>query len=144
MHRRWLGSIYAWAGAYRQVNVSKGGFPFAAANRVPALMEDYSRYVLAKRTPCRGPGREEIASALAETHVELLLIHPFREGNGRIARALSTLMALQAGLPPLDFTLIAGKARNAYFASVQAGLDRNYAPMEKLFAEIIDRTRAAT
>lgn len=144
MHRRWLGGIYAWAGTYRQVNVSKDGFPFAAANRVPALMQDYSRNVLAKRTPCRGLGRDEVASALAETHVELLLIHPFREGNGRIARALSTLMALQAGLPPLNFELIAGKARNAYFASVQAGMDRNYAPMEKLFAEIIDRSRAAT
>ncbi|TAK86063.1 MAG: hypothetical protein EPO20_09750 [Betaproteobacteria bacterium] len=35
-----------------------------------------------------------MGSALAETHVELVLIHPFREGNGRIARALSTLMAL--------------------------------------------------
>jgi len=29
--------------------------------------------------------------------VELILIHPFREGNGRIARFLSVLMALQAG-----------------------------------------------
>jgi cell filamentation protein len=52
-HRRWLGGIYAWAGAYRQVNVSKDGFPFAAASRVPALMEDYSGKVLARCTPCR-------------------------------------------------------------------------------------------
>lgn len=143
MHRRWLGGVYAWAGSYRQVNVSKDGFPFAAANRVPALMEDYSRNVLARRTPCRAVERAEIASALAETHVELVLIHPFREGNGRIARVLATLMALQAGLPPLDFTSIAGRARNAYFAAVQAGMDRNYQPMEKLFAEIIGRSLAA-
>jgi cell filamentation protein len=143
MHRRWLGGIYAWAGAYRQVNVSKDGFPFAAANRVPALMEDYSRKVLARRTPCRSSERAEIASALAETHAELVLIHPFREGNGRIARVLATLMALQAGLPPLDFSLIAGRAKNAYFTAVQAGMDRNYQPMEKLFAGIIDRSLAA-
>ena len=144
MHRRWLAGIYAWAGAYRQVNVSKDGFPFAAANRVPELMEDYSREVLARRTPCRAAAREEISSALAETHVELVLIHPFREGNGRVARVLSTLMALQAGLPPLDFGLIAGSGRNAYFTAIQAGMDRNYEPMEKLFAGIIDRSLAAT
>ena len=30
---------------------------------------------------------------------ELLPIHPFREGNGRLARWLSELMLLQAGLP---------------------------------------------
>ncbi len=34
-----------------------------------------------------------------EVHEELVLIHPFREGNGRVARLLSTLMAFQAGLP---------------------------------------------
>ncbi len=144
MHRRWLGGIYAWAGTYRQVNISKDGFPFAAASRVPALMEDFSRKALARRTPCRPAKREEIASALAETHVELVLIPPFREGNGRIARALATLIALQAGLPPLDFKLVAGRARNAYFAAVRAGMDRNYEPMAKLFAEIIGRSLAAS
>ncbi len=144
MHRRWLGGIYAWAGEYRQVNISKDGFPFAAAHRVPALMEDYSSRMLAKHTPCLSGKRAEIASALAESHVELVLIHPFREGNGRIARVLATLMALQAGLPPLDFTSIAGKGRKAYFAAVQAGMDRNYRPMEGLFGEIIDRTLAAS
>lgn len=144
MHRRWLGGIYAWAGTYRQVNVSKDGFPFAAANLVPALMEDYSRSVLAGRTPSRSSDRAQIASALAQTHVELVLIHPFREGNGRIARVLATLMALQAGLPPLDFRLIAGRGRKAYFAAVQAGMDRNYEPMERLFAEIIGRSLAAS
>lgn len=41
-HRVWLGNIYTWAGEYRQVNVSKGDFPFAAAARVPALMEELS------------------------------------------------------------------------------------------------------
>ena len=39
MHKSWLGEIYEWAGDYRQVNVSKGDFPFAAAARVAALME---------------------------------------------------------------------------------------------------------
>jgi cell filamentation protein len=39
MHKSWLGEIYEWAGDYRQVNVSKSDFPFAAAARVPALME---------------------------------------------------------------------------------------------------------
>lgn len=30
IHKVWLGPVYAWAGEYRQVNVSKGGFLFAA------------------------------------------------------------------------------------------------------------------
>lgn len=77
---------------------------------------------------------------MAEAHTELVLIHPFREGNGRVARVLSTLMALQAGMPLLDFSLIAEEKKKDYFAAVQAGLDKNYQPMEKIFLEIIERT----
>ena len=73
-------------------------------------------------------------------HVELVLIHPFRDGNGRLARILSTLMALQAELPLLDFSVIAREKRNDYFSAVQAGLDKNYSPMEGLFAEVIEKT----
>ena len=41
--------------------------------------------------------------ALALTHAEFVLIHPFREGSGRLVRLLSTLMAVQASLPALDY-----------------------------------------
>src|SRR3990170_5852097 len=85
-HRLWLGGIYAWAGDYRQVNVSKGDFPFAAASRVPALMVEFERDALARCTPCNFKLRDEVVRALSETHVELVLIHPFRDGNGRVAR----------------------------------------------------------
>ena len=142
IHMSWLGEIYEWAGDYRQVNVSKGDFPFAAAVRVPALMGKFERDVLAQYTPCNFSERADIARALAETHVELVLIHPFREGNGRLARVLSILMALQAGLPLLNFSLIAEEKKQEYFDAVQAGLDKNYKPMERIFAEIIERSLA--
>ena len=79
------------------------------------------------------------AAALAEVHVELILIHPFREGNGRIARLLSVLMALQAGLPPPDFSELQEAKREEYFTAVQAGMDRDYKPMERIFNEVIER-----
>lgn len=141
-HRLWLGDIYTWAAEYRQVNVSKGDFMFAAAARVPALMVEFERDVLARCTPCNFAVRDEVVRALAETHVELVLIHPFREGNGRLARVLTTLMALQAGLPLLDFSAIADQKKESYFAAVRAGLDRNYEPMEKILAEVIERSLA--
>ncbi len=43
-----------------------------------------------------------------------------REGNGCVARLLATLMALQAGLPPLDFGELKGKKRKEYFAAIRA------------------------
>ena len=144
MHRSWLSEIYEWAGEYRNVNLTKDGFPFAAAAQVPKLTREFERDVLAHYTPCNSKIRGEVVHALAQVHVELVLIHPFREGNGRIARVLSTLMALQAGLPLLDFSLIAKHRKMDYFAAIRAGMVRNYESMGRIFAEIIDRSLAVS
>lgn len=144
LHRDWLGEIYDWAGNYRQVNISKGDFPFAAAAQVATLMTQLERDVLQHCTPCNFNGRADVVHAIALTHVELVLVHPFREGNGRVARVLSTLMALQARLPLMNFGVITREKKEAYFAAVQAGLDKNYLPMEELFSEIIELSLAAS
>ena len=138
MHKVWLGSIYVWAGEYRRVNISKDDFTFAMAAQIPKLMDQFESEQLTKYTPCNYTKREDVVKALAEVHTELVLIHPFREGNGRCSRLLSTLMALQAGLPVLDFSLISDKRKMDYFSAVQMGLARDYALMEELFAEIIE------
>lgn len=140
IHQQWLGKVYGWAGSYRQVNVSKGGFMFATAGQIPKLMAEFERGPLREFTPCIFSGKEQLAHALAVVHVELVLIHPFRDGNGRVARMLSILMGLQADLPSLDFDSIKGKKKKDYFSAVQAGLDRNYEPMAKIFTDVIDRT----
>ena len=57
---------------------------------------------------------------------------------------LSTLMALQAGLPLLDFNLISEVKKQEYIAAVQTGLDRNYQPMQTLFLEIIEKSISAS
>lgn len=140
MHRQWLGEIYVWAGDYRQVNIAKGEFMFAAAGQVPKLMQEFERGPLREYTPCRLDTVDDQASALAVVHAELILIHPFREGNGRCARLLALLMGLQAGLPTLDFGGIRGVAKKAYIAAVHAALGRDYAPMTDVFRSVIVRT----
>ncbi len=140
IHKIWLGRIYSWAGDYRRVNVKKDEFPFASAAQIPKLMVLFEEGPLRRWTPCRMGPTEELAKALAEVHVELVLIHPFREGNGRAARILAVLMALQAGLPALYFDKLSGRKRQRYFAAVRAGMDRDYEPMAVLFNAVIKRT----
>ena len=140
IHRTWLGTIYRWAGDYRSVNVAKGGFQFAAAREVPRLMREFEQRELARYTPCRFPAEPQIARALAVVHAELVLIHPFREGNGRCARLLALLMAFQAGLPPLDFSGWSGRGERNYIAAVHAAVGSDYEPMVGLFSEVIRRS----
>lgn len=140
MHRIWLETVYVWAGNERQVNVSKDGFSFAMAHAIPAMMKEFELKQLARYTPCQFSDYDEIEQALAEVHVELMLIHPFREGNGRFGRLFATIMALQAGLPLLDFSELAKERRDEYFSAVRAGMSRNYRPMKKLFNTMIKKT----
>jgi cell filamentation protein len=140
IHKVWLGRVYSWAGQYRRVNLVKDNFPFAAAAQIPKLMAVFERGPLKEFTPCRPAPAGELANALAVVHVELVLIHPFREGNGRVARLLAVLMGLQAGLPALYFESFSGRRRQRYFSAVRAGLERQYEPMARLFADVIRRT----
>jgi cell filamentation protein len=125
------------------VNIGKGGLMFAAASQLPRLMQSFERDELKRFTPCRGFDALKLAKALAQTHAELVLIHPFREGNGRCSRILCTLMALQADFPPLDFSPLAGRGRSLYFAAIRAAIDRNYEPLEACFTRVLARTLRA-
>ena len=79
------------------------------------------------------PVCHELHNALSSVHVELILIHPFREGNGRIARLLCDVMAVQAEIGPLDYKVL-DQSPDDYFVAIQAGLGRDFEPMKQLFS----------
>lgn len=141
MHALWLEDIYPWAGKYRSVNIGKGGFQFAHAPLVPGLMRSLEAGPLARHTPLTGGDEIALAQALAEVHAELILIHPFREGNGRLSRMLAVVMAMQAGLPALDFRPLLGHGKVAYIVGIHAALGRDYQSLTAVFSRVIAGAR---
>lgn len=138
-HRRWLGNVYNWAGRYRSVNMGKAEFHFAAAHLIPNLMKTFEKKFLSVYMPCRTMDNETLIDALAKVHIEFILIHPFREGNGRLSRLLANIMALQADQPMLDFSVME-KKKAQYFSAIQAGLD-DYEPMKSIFRQVLRETQ---
>jgi cell filamentation protein len=139
MHLHWLKRIYQWAGNYRRVNLSKEGMTFPPASlpdgspNIPRLMKEFERDVLARyAAPLRkGDDLSKVAKSIAIVHGEFEMIHPFREGNGRIGRLMADLMALQAGYPPLLFD-IEGKPqrKDLYFKAMEeVFVNKNYDPL---------------
>jgi len=128
-HRQWLGRVYPWAGELRTVNMSKGEFPFAAAHRIPDLLSRFQEECLDRYTPCEEVDTEALVTAIAVTHAELILIHPFREGNGRLARLLADVMSVQAHRSLLDYRDW-DENREGYFAAIHAALGEDYLPMK--------------
>ena len=72
---------------------------FARPADVPALMTEIIDYIhLANAMPLDW---ESATKAYARIHVGITSVHPFRDGNGRIARLVSNIPLLNAGLPPI-------------------------------------------
>jgi cell filamentation protein len=130
-HSLWLGNVYEWAGMERSVNMSKDDFPFAAAGQVSRLLDIFQRECLDRYTPCHTFAGDRLASAMAITHVEFILIHPFREGNGRLSRLLADVMAVQSGHAPLDYSSWDAD-KPTYFAAIQQGVAGDYRTMTRL------------
>lgn len=61
------------------------------------LLDGFEKQFLTRSSELRSLARLELVSYLAEYHVEFILIHPFREGNGRLSRLLCDVRSVLAG-----------------------------------------------
>lgn len=135
-HRKWLGNIYEWAGTARSVNMRKGSFDFASARQIPTLLDNFEKSLLSKFDGLPDTSEESLIHFLAKVHVEFILIHPFREGNGRIARLLLDVIADKAGFSLLNYNLW-DEHKAFYFKAIQAGVAGDYQHMERLIGDVL-------
>lgn len=80
IHRYLFGGLYDFAGKVRTLNIAKGGFRFANALYLDAILP------VIERMPA-GTFEEIIAK-----YVEMNVAHPFMEGNGRATRIWLDMM----------------------------------------------------
>ena len=66
-------------------------------------------------------------------HHRFTQIHPFQDGNGRVARALATLVLVKAGWFPL---VVRDRQRGAYIDDLEAADDGNLEGLVRYFADI--------
>lgn len=95
IHNYLFQDVYAWAGQYRKVNISKSGNPFmpiqsfnTAETHMNHLIHSYHQTANSK---------DEIIMHLIEILDNLNYFHPFREGNGRTQREVIRSLALSKG-----------------------------------------------
>ena len=131
IHKLSLGHLYSFAGKFRTVNMSKGGFLFPAAKFISQNMDNFENEILLS-LPAKYESNQSLIKDIAKVHGEFLFIHPFREGNGRTARVLANLMVRKQGFKGLNFEKITEKVFPEYVIAVQSVADRNYEPMERI------------
>ena len=80
IHRYLFGGLYDFAGQIRTLNISKGGFRFANALYLDAILP------VIERMP------ETTFDEITAKYVEMNVAHPFMEGNGRATRIWLDMM----------------------------------------------------
>lgn len=99
------------AGKIRTIPVRISGSYVILPNpqKVPTLLDEFMDWLLKSQDP------PIYKAALA--HFKLVSIHPFVDGNGRVARLLMNLILMQNGYPP---AIISPKDRLKYIKSIES------------------------
>lgn len=84
IHKIIFESIYPFAGKFRKVEMSKNIDNFASKNDIEDRLNLLLGYMNENVANVKSPG--EYAFFLASAYYEMIMIHPFREGNGRTTR----------------------------------------------------------
>jgi len=120
-----------YADLARYVRTETGRRDFPSPAEIAALMGDFAKWLNS------APDTPGVAFT---AHRRLVDIHPFNDGNGRVARLLMNLILIRSGYPPIA---VRPEDRAAYISSLQqsqAGQGRE--SFDNLLYERLDATLA--
>ena len=103
IHAYLFGGLYDFAGQIRNKNISKGGFTFANCLHFPTIIPTIERMP------------ESTLDEIADKYVEMNVVHPFMEGNGRSTRIWLDLMLRRSLKRCVDWSRI---DKNEYLTAI--------------------------
>jgi Fic-DOC domain mobile mystery protein B len=115
LHKRMLGEVWTWAGAYRATERNIGVPAWKTPMELRSLLDDARLWV--ERAVFEP---DELA---VRFHHRLVAIHPFPNGNGRHARLIADLLVMRLGRPRFTWGSAglqeAGEIRTRYVAALR-------------------------
>ena len=116
------------AGFYRheQIFIEGSRIKLPKWTEVPKLMQ-----TVYSELNDKSKGMAAIPSAV-KIHHDAVRIHPFIDGNGRLARLLMNLRLMRAGFPP---TLLRREERRAYYSALEKADKGDFRPLSMLIAK---------
>lgn len=143
IHKRGFEFIFPdWAGKFRTVDVTVGEYEPPHYSKIPELIKILCDD-LKERLKHIPPQEDEekylagIIELLAWFQHQFVWIHPFKDYNGRIARLLTNLLALNLGLPIIIIKAETAKDRTKYINAMKAADTHDYLKLEILIADAL-------
>jgi len=134
MHRIVLRGIEnEFSGRYRPGQVRILGADFLPPNalKVPELMESFVKWMK------ESAANTNIIEYAATIHYRFVWIHPFIDGNGRVARLLMNLMLIRVGYPP---AIVLNNDRKKYYHALGRANRGDFQPFFKIIGQAIERS----
>ena len=144
IHKESFGWIFPeWAGRYRTIRVEFSGKEAVLPHEIPEqiinLCEDL-RERLSSIDLNADDYIDMVVELLAWFQHRFVLIHPFQDYNGRIARMLTVLILLYLNLPPVEIKAETEKDRNNYLESMYAADNGDNSKLEKLIGNALSES----
>jgi len=129
LHRIVTEGLLDDAGKYRITNVRIAGSatPPPSYVKIVSLMDGYIQNITNLEL-------EPIKKA-AFIHHEFVLIHPFADGNGRVARLVTNLFLMQNGYPPI---ILKKEDRGKYYSTLQKADKGTISPFATFIANAVN------
>ncbi|PSU36151.1 putative adenosine monophosphate-protein transferase Fic [Photobacterium lutimaris] len=131
IHHILFQDLYPWAGIQRTVDITKGETRFCHWENIERESNKLLN-ALAGQDHLRNLDLNDFIDKIAFFYCELNVIHPFREGNGRVQRIFFEILAINAGYE----ICWEGITLNEWVEANQAGYFGNMELLHALFERI--------
>ena len=127
------------AGAYRKVEVAVSGSEFSPARpeSVAAEMGEFGSWLSGVTVPGKKFASVDGILIAAAAHTWFVHIHPFIDGNGRVARLLMNLVLMRFGVP---IAIITREDRIRYYDTLEQAQCSDISGLVALLCECIDES----
>jgi len=127
------------AGAYRRIQVEISGSQFKppSPESVSAEMTEFGSWLLDASVPGRIFNHDDAVLVAAVAHTWFVTIHPFIDGNGRVARLIMNLILMRYGYP---IAVVSREDRLRYYDALEVSQSSDLTPFVSLLVECIEES----
>ena len=126
------------AGKYRAVPVQTSGSAYSppAPESVPAQMQEFGKWLADVSVANGNPSLSDAILYAAAAHTWFVSIHPFIDGNGRVARLLMNLVLMRYAFP---ITIVRKENRMKYYDALEESQASDLSPFISLVVECLEK-----
>ena len=125
-----LGDFSSARGEIRLLNVTAGvgGRSYMSYNKVPARLAEFCRLLNEERQKASEKSVDELYRMTFDAHYNLVTIHPWADGNGRMARLVMNMLQFEFGLIPAK---ILKEDKEEYIKAIKMSVPEKFLEMNK-------------